>query len=131
MESGQNTAGNGYEEDRYEVTCLEVSSVVELGRCPVIPDVHNRQTLEDNRSENADSGEYQDDTEDRVYTTDDLVDREYGSDQVVNEDYRINYPCLRVCRQTGESEQLCCGDVSGVYTNTAPTSSSRTEPNTL
>ena len=86
-------------EDRNKVSSGS-SAIVECGCVPGIPYVNQRHLLEDQCKEDTNCREYQDDTEDRVYSSDDLIDREYCSDQIVNKDNSVDNPCLRICCQS-------------------------------
>lgn len=119
VETGCDTAGNGYEEYRDErCACASVAGCIpqriyieDTAQTMGEVNVHQFIALEEDAEEYANCGQHQDDTEDRVDSADDFIDGEQCCDQVVSQDHSIDNLCPDV--DPFDTNDLVCEQVAG------------------
>ncbi|KAF5034884.1 hypothetical protein DSECCO2_591430 [anaerobic digester metagenome] len=113
MEARKNAAGNGDEENRNKFCRVKIITIGKGAGIPVVPYVQQRIALCENADKDADGGEQQDSTENRINSADDLINREYCRDQIVSKNNAVNDPCGGRCRFAVKAEYLNCRNIAG------------------
>ncbi|MPM15416.1 hypothetical protein SDC9_61787 [bioreactor metagenome] len=113
METGENAAGHGDEEDGDKVVLTEIVAVGNQTAVPVIPHVHQGITLHKQANKHAYRGEQQNGAENRIDLADDLVDGKDGGDQVIGKDDTVDDPGGDRGGGAVKAENLLGSDVAG------------------
>ena len=119
VETGCDTAGNGYEEYRDErCACASVAGCIpqriyieDTAQTMGEVNVHQFIALEEDAEEYANCGQQQDGTKDRVDSADDFIDGEQCCNQVVSQDHSVDNPCPDV--DPFDTNNLVCEQVAG------------------